>query len=96
MAESHFERWNGPFVEPYATRVVEQQAGETVWREASMPPYSSRSEVESCGILRGSELVRVDEVVYSRRNLALWRFLLKRADISPNGTSSMAGSPAGS
>ena len=83
VAESHFDRWRGPFLEPYATRVVEQRVGESVWREASMPPYSSRSEVESCGTLQGSEVVRVDELVYSQRDVALWRFLLKRAGIFP-------------
>jgi hypothetical protein len=83
VAESHFDRWRGSFLEPYPTRVVEQRVGETAWRPASMPPYSSRSEVESCGTLGGVELVRVDEIVYSRRDLALWRFLLKRVGISP-------------
>jgi len=82
VAESHFERWNGSFLEPYSTRVVEQRARESGWRRASMPPYGSRSEVEICGTLDGSEIVRVDETVYSQRNVALWRFLLRRAGVS--------------
>ena len=83
VAEAHFDRWRGSSLEPYSTRVVEQRAGEAEWTPASMPPYGSRSEVELCGMLGGAACVRVDETVYTNRELALWRFLLTRLGISP-------------
>ena len=78
VAESHFDRWRGPFLEPYPSRVVMKRPRIPDWAPASTPPFGTRSEIELVGVLNGSEIVRVDERLYRRDRVALWRFLRER------------------
>jgi hypothetical protein len=78
VAEIHLDVWRGGLLEPRPTRVVTRAVGETTWRAAPTPPHGTRSEVELAGELAGAQVVRVDEFVYRRRSLVLWRFLLER------------------
>jgi hypothetical protein len=76
VAESFFERWDGPFLVPYSARVMASaHAGE--WQPAPMPPYGARSEVELCGELDGALVVRIDSRLFRQTNRSLWRFLVQ-------------------
>lgn len=78
VAESHFDQWRGSFLEPYASRVVVRQPGAANWAPAPMPPFGTRSDLELVGPLDGAEIVRVDERLFRRDRVALWRFLSER------------------
>ncbi len=78
-AEGHIDLWRGSFLEPSPARVVFRVGQAGPWRPAPMPPFGTRSEVEFCGMLGNSELVRVDEKVLRSQKLPLWRFLWNRA-----------------
>ncbi|MGE0811737.1 MAG: TIR domain-containing protein [Vicinamibacterales bacterium] len=75
VTETHFNRWRGPFLEPYASRVLERLPGAQSWTTGQAPPFGTRSEVEFCGYFRGEPVIRVDEALFVHRRVALWREL---------------------
>jgi hypothetical protein len=75
-AESAFERWRNSTLEPYPSQVVQRTLPDGPWRDAPMPPFGTRSEVEFCGALAGAPVVRVDTTVFQYRPRPLLRVLV--------------------
>lgn len=78
VAESFFEGWDGGLLRPHAPRVRRWRSNQPVAPLADPPPYGSRSEIEFCGSLHGSTLVRIDNAIFHRRTLPLWRTMVRR------------------
>jgi hypothetical protein len=78
VTERHLDLWRGIRLVPWPTRVVQRPVGAAEWSPAPAPPFGTRSEVEFVGTLDGAQVVRVDEHLFRKRTIPVWRFLLSR------------------
>jgi hypothetical protein len=77
ISESFFEGWDGGLLKPNAARVRRWRPHQPISPMADPPPYSTRSEVDFCGSIHGSPLVRIDNAAFQRRTRPVWRTLTR-------------------
>jgi hypothetical protein len=76
LAQSAYEdQWSSVVVNPHSPRLLHRALASTRWEDYSAPPHGQWSELEVCGLLDDSLVVRVDQTIHRRTKQRLWRRL---------------------